>query len=344
MTGLKRMLGALGLLLATAAGAAAETGAALDRSAVIVMYHRFGETAYPSTNIRLDQFETHLAEIAAGGYRVLPVAEIVAALRAGQPLPDRTLGITVDDAFLSVYREAWPRLRAAGLPFTLFVSTDPIDGGLADYMSWDQLREMAEGGVEIGHHGKSHKSLIQMPAAALRQEIDAASARFEAELGRRPALFAYPFGEYGRATRDHVAAAGFAAAFGQQSGALHTGLDRYLLPRFPLNETFGEIERFRLVTRALPLPLTEVTPTDALLGPNPPALGFTLDRSLGAAPGLACYAGVDSAPDLTRLDTRRIEVRFARPFPPGRARVNCTMPGPNGRWRWHGFQFYAPKP
>ena len=151
MIQMKRLLGVLGVLLATTAAVDAQTRKAAEPSAVILMYHRFGEGAYPSTNIRLDQFETHLAEIAAGGYRVLPVAEIAAALRAGRPLPDRTLGITIDDAFLSVYREAWPRLRAAGLPFTLFVATDPIDDGLADYMSWDQLREMAEAGVEIGH-------------------------------------------------------------------------------------------------------------------------------------------------------------------------------------------------
>ncbi|MHA1113205.1 MAG: polysaccharide deacetylase family protein [Alphaproteobacteria bacterium] len=344
MTGLKRMLGALAALFMTSLGAAAETGAALDRSAVIVMYHRFGESAFPSTNIRLDQFETHLAEIAAGGYTVLPVTEIVAALGEGRALPDKTLGITVDDAFLSVYREAWPRLRAAGLPFTVFVATDPIDGGLADYMSWAQLREMAAAGVTIGHHGKSHESFIDMTGARMRGEIDAAAARFETELGRRPVLFAYPFGEYGRAVRDQVAARGFAAAFGQQSGALHAGLDRYLLPRFPLNESFGKVERFRLVTRALPLALTEITPADALLGPNPPALGFTLDPTLNAAPGLACYANIDSTPEMTRLGARRVEVRFSRPFGPGRARVNCTLPGPNGRWRWHGFQFYVPRP
>ena len=344
MIQMKRLLGVLGVLLATTAAVDAQTRKAAEPSAVILMYHRFGEGAYPSTNIRLDQFETHLAEIAAGGYRVLPVAEIAAALRAGRPLPDRTLGITIDDAFLSVYREAWPRLRAAGLPFTLFVATDPIDDGLADYMSWDQLREMAEAGVEIGHHGKTHLSLVNMPVSRLDAEIAEATARFEAELGRRPALFAYPFGEYSGAARDRIAGAGFDTAFGQQSGALHGGLDRFLLPRFPLNENFGEIERFRLVARALPLPVTEVTPADALLGPNPPALGFSLDPALGDAPGLACYASAGPTPDLTRLGARRVEVRFARPFPPGRTRVNCTMPGPNGRWRWHGFQFYALAP
>ena len=87
--------------------------------AVIFMYHRFGESEFPTSNIRIDQFEGHLKELATGGYTVLPVPEILESLRTGASLPDRTVGITIDDAYKSVYVEAWPRLKAAGLPFRL---------------------------------------------------------------------------------------------------------------------------------------------------------------------------------------------------------------------------------
>ena len=115
-------LGALALLMIIAAGPVR----AAD-SAVILMYHRFGEDGFPSTNIRIAQFEDHIRTLTDGPYNVLPVAEIVAALRAGRELPDRTVGITIDDAYRSVYTEAFPRLKAAGLPFTLFVATDAVD-------------------------------------------------------------------------------------------------------------------------------------------------------------------------------------------------------------------------
>ena len=85
-------------------------------SAVAIMYHRFGEDARPSTNIKLDQFHAHIAELTSGKYPVMPLGDIVAALRAGKPLPDRAVAITIDDAYRSVYTEAWPRLRKAG-PF-----------------------------------------------------------------------------------------------------------------------------------------------------------------------------------------------------------------------------------
>ena len=112
------------------------SAAAAGDWASVIMYHRFGEEAYPATNIRIDQFEAHLAELATGTYTILALPEIVARLRTGGELPDRTLAITIDDAYSSVYEQAWPRLRDAGLPFTLFVATDPIDHRLAGYMTW----------------------------------------------------------------------------------------------------------------------------------------------------------------------------------------------------------------
>ena len=92
-------------------------------SAVILMYHRFGEAQFPSTNIRLEQLDAHIKELKRGPYTVLPVAEIVSRIKSGKPLPDRTVGITVDDGFKSVYEEAWPRFERANLPFTVFIST-----------------------------------------------------------------------------------------------------------------------------------------------------------------------------------------------------------------------------
>jgi len=314
-----------------------------DDGATVLIYHRFGERGLPSTNIRLEQFETHLAEIATGAYTVLPLTEIVAAFEAGATLPDRTLAITIDDAFLSVYTEAWPRLREAGLPFTLFVATGPIDNQTAGYMSWDQLRDMVAGGVTIGQHTVSHIRMYELSEAENIAEIETARARFAAELGLTPEFFAYPFGEYRPAGRDLVAAAGFRAAFGQQSGVAHRAANRFTLPRFAMNETYGSIIRFRLVASALPLPVSEVIPLDPYLSRNPPEFGFTVDPSVGDLARLSCFASHETAPArLERLGERRIEVRMSAPFPSGRGRVNCTLPAGEGRWRWFGTQFIIP--
>jgi poly-beta-1,6-N-acetyl-D-glucosamine N-deacetylase len=311
-------------------------------SAVVVMYHRFGEDAIRDTNTPLAQFDLHLEELKTGGYSVLPLPEIVAAVAAGRPLPDRAVGITIDDAFASVYREAWPRLRAAGFPFTVFVSTDAVDRGGMGIMTWDQIRELAAAGVTIGHHGAAHAHMAFARAETNSADIAKATGRFVEELGRRPDLFAYPYGEYSRALRAAVEAAGFVAAFGQHSGVAWAGGDMFAWPRFALNERWGEIERFRLIASALPLPVVEISPADMLLGPNPPPFGFTVTERLNNLDQLRCYDPGGTAMVVERLGERRLEARLASPFPPGRARINCTMPGPEGRWRWFGVQFVVP--
>jgi peptidoglycan/xylan/chitin deacetylase (PgdA/CDA1 family) len=331
-----------GLIAAFLLVAASPAPARAADSAVIFIYHRFGEGAFPTTNIRLDQFEAHLAELGQGGHAVLPVADIVARLRARDSLPERAVGITVDDAYQSFYREAWPRLRRAGFPVTLFVATDQVGSG-AEMMSWDQIREVRGQGVAIGAHSAAHPHMPDLTEAQARDELERSRRRFIAELGEAPALFAYPYGEYALALRPIVAAAGHDSAFGQHSGVVHPGADFFYLPRFALNETFGEIGRFRLAARALPLPVTEVTPADPLVRgtANPPAMGFTVAAGIDRLDGLACYATSEGRTETERLGERRFEVRFARPFAHGRARVNCTAPGPDGRWRWFGMQFYV---
>jgi peptidoglycan/xylan/chitin deacetylase (PgdA/CDA1 family) len=330
------------LILALLALATGSAPAQAADSAVIFIYHRFGEGGLPSTNILLDQFDAHLAELAQGGYLVLPVADIVARLRTGESLPDRTVGITVDDAYLSFYREAWPRLRRAGFPATLFVATDQVGSG-AEMMNWDQIREVRGQGLAIGAHTASHPHLPDLSDSQARDEFVRSRQRFMAELGEAPALFAYPYGEYALALKPIITASGYDVAFGQHSGVLHPGANFLYLPRFAMNETYGEIGRFRLAARALPLPVTDMTPADPLVraDTNPPAMGFTVAEGIDRLNDLACYASSEGRAELERLGERRFEVRFARPFPTGRARVNCTVPGPDGRWRWLGMQFYV---
>lgn len=309
------------------------------------MYHRFGENTLPSTNIRLAEFEAHLSVLKSGPYHVLPLAGIVAALAAGRPLPDRAVAITIDDAYLSVYREAFPRLRAAGLPFTLFVATDPLDQKLPGFMSWDQLREIVAGGATVGNHGASHAHMLNASPRQNRRDIAKGMRRIGEELGIKPQFFAYPYGEYRTAFFERLEKAGIRAAFAQYSGVAYGGSPLMALPRFALNEKYGGLDRFRLIVDTLPIPATEITPSDPDLAgeANPPAFGFTLSEEVPGIAALQCFPShIDAPGRIDRIGTRRIEVRLGRPFPPGRGRINCTSPGPGERWRWLGAPFFVP--
>ncbi|MBT7943541.1 MAG: polysaccharide deacetylase family protein [Alphaproteobacteria bacterium] len=313
-------------------------------NAVVIMYHRFGESRYPTTNVTIKQLEAHIEELKTGDYTVLPLPDIIKAMQGGQPLPARTIAISIDDAYLSVFTEAWPRLKAAGFPFTVFVATDPVDQNTSGFMTWAQIRELAEAGVTIGAHTGSHLHMPKASPTRNLEELARSQKRYRDMLDQTPKIFAYPYGESSLSVQAMAKDAEFIAAFGQHSGAFNTDAGMFDLPRFAMNENYAGMDRFRLAINALALPVTDLTPTDPLIKTNnPPAMGFTLTRDVKGLDRLSCFAAHEGRAQLERLGQRRIEVRVKTPFPKGRTRVNCTLPGPDGRWYWFGRQFYRPE-
>ena len=204
---------------------------------------------------------------------------------------------------------------------------------------------MAASGVEIGIAGPGGSSLAALPANRARVEIARATKRMQQELGRAPRLFAYPHGEFTSATIEAVAASGLEAAFGEHSGVAHRSLGMFALPRFLLSQTYGDMDRFRIVANALALPIRDLVPGDPrVTEPNPPALGFTVDPPLSGLDQLNCFAAGQGRASVEVLGELRVEVRMPGALPAGRARVNCTMPGPEGRWRWLGIPFLVQQP
>ena len=266
--------------------------AAVSRwAAAVFMYHRFGEDRYTSTSVPLQRFEQQLDWLVSASVTVWPLSRLMRAWRERSPLPGTVVALTVDDAYASVYEQAWPRLRARGLPFTVFVATDAVDRGFADMMSWAQMREMRAAGVEFANHSVSHDALQRRregeSEADWRQRVEAeislAQQRLQAELGadtnRDPALFAYPYGEYSLALMERVEALGY-LAFGQHSGAIGPGASALALPRYPINTTYAELADFRLKARSLALPVLAQAPPGPTVGEdNPPLLRLRLGES-----------------------------------------------------------------
>jgi len=316
-----------------------------DGSAVALVYHRFGENDVPSTNVRIEQFEAQIAALKTGGHVFLKSDELVSRLKNNEAIPDKTVIITADDAYKSIATEAWPRLKAAGIPLTVFVSTDAVDEGRRRYLTWDAIRALAADGVIIAQHSKRHLHMTEAGVEATRADINAASKRFIAELGFAPKIIAYPYGEYNEIIRALIIEMGFDAAFAQYSSVIHNSSDRYSLPRFPVNERYSDPERFALVTNAKALKVKNVTPLYPVLAAqhNPPLYGFSLNKDQTDLKNLNCFAShTNKATEIIRLSVDRIEVRFDAAFPYGRNRINCTAPAGDGRWYWLGKFFYIP--
>lgn len=340
-------IAALAATLSTALTVGPAQGEEDPYSGVILMYHRFGESDLPSTNIKMDQFRQHLAILDERNQPVLPLGEMMAKVKAGEKLPDRAVAITVDDAYRSFMTEAWPLLKKKGYPVTLFVATEPVDKGYRRYLSWDEIRRLREEGVTIGHHSASHLRMVKAGVEESRADIRRANDRFRAELGSVPSLYAYPYGEYSTAVRDMIEGEGFEAAMAQHSGGVHTGADAYTVPRFALNERFGDADRFRMISQVRAFNVADVVPEGPLIddpSKNPPAYGFTVQGDVPGLTALNCFSSHQSgriAPKV--LPNQRVEIRYDKPMPAGRHRSTCTLPGPDGRWYWLGKFFYVPE-
>lgn len=314
-------------------------------SAAVFMYHRFGEDRYPTTSVRMDAFEAQLQWLADHDHAVIDLRQLLAFLDGEGELPERAVVITIDDAYGSILDRAWPLLRERGWPFTIFVATDPVDAGLPDYLDWPALRTLAEAGVTIANHGAAHEHLAtaapgeteDQRRARIEEDLRRGAARLEDELGATGAVleraFAYPYGEYDRTAAEVVDALGW-VAFGQHSGAVGPGSDRRALPRFPVNEQYSALEGFGTKAASRPLPVVEVTPWDPVTVPRP-SIEVVLDPVPERVAELACYVSGQGRVEVAWLEPgRRFRVGPRQDLSAGRHRVNCTVPGRDGRYYW----------
>jgi len=214
-----------------------------------------------------------------------------------------------------------------------------IDNNFSNYMNWNQIRELVDNGVLVGSQAKSHPHLHRLSTKQILNEIEYSNKRFIKELGFKPKLFAYPYGEYDNKTIEVVKGSGFEAAFGQHSGVAHISSGIFELPRFAMNENYGDLQRLKLAINALPIIIKDVSPEDNFLRTNPPDFGFTLSPEIKPMRAVRCFASNGIATSTQRIGKFRIEVRLKEKFPNARGRINCTMAAEEGRWRWFGKQF-----
>lgn len=318
--------------------------------AIVFVYHRFGEPQYPSTNTPVATFKAQLDYLSSHGFHVWALPRLVRTLRAGKPVPDKTVALSVDDAFQSVYENAWPLLRAHHFPVTIFVSTRAVDRHYPAYMSWKEMRTMQSQGASFADHSVTHPHPLLRKSGEsnaqwikrMRTEVRHAQQRLQQELGpdtnTDPKLFAYPYGEYNAALARLVNRLGF-IAFAQASGALGEPLDPRALPRFPIDTHFDALELFARRAVSRPLPLVSVSPWTPVVkaGDNPPRLVLSLARPLA---GLACYRSDGKRMSLAQASATRVIVQARAPLPKGRSMYTCTAPAGAGRYYWYTHPWF----
>lgn len=322
-------------------------------AAVVLEYHHISDKTPKSTSISPERFNAQMDYLAENGFKVVSLSELVNSLRDGKTLPDKTVAISFDDSYATVYHSAYPILKKRGWPFTFFVNTDAV-GKSSLFVNWDQLREMSQNGVTIANHTSTHHHLVRLQPdenrhawrVRIARDINEAQKKITKEIGSAPLFMAYPFGEYDTQVQDLVKKLGY-VAFGQQSGALYSEGDLQALPRFPFGGSFTELDDFILKVNSLPMPVKSIqfyVDKKTALGNlivaegTKPWLVFELaDASL--LKKINCFA-TGQGPIKTEVIGEHLWVQSVKPLKPGRTRYNCTaLSDQKGRFYWYTQQW-----
>ncbi len=313
----------------------------IEKGIIGLMYHRFDENKYPSTNIKSEIFINHIEEINNEKINFISFSQFEKAIKNG--IDKNYILLTIDDAFESFFVNAWPILKNKKIPFILFVSTREV--GKNGYMTWDQIREIKSSGLAtIGNHSHSHDYLIDWNIDEIKSDLVTSINIFKKEIGHSPNLFSYPFGEYSLDMKKLVSDLNFKFAFGQHSGVIDSTKNFLSLPRFPINEKYGELKRFKSVLKTLPFPYKNISPENRYLeeNENPPKVNIKFFENLINIKNINCYSNEGNIwrkSEIKFLNANEISILIREKFISERGRINCSLQERNGKWRWLGIQY-----
>ncbi len=180
----------------------------------ILVYHALDSRPSP-ISLSIDTFAAQMRTLYEARYQVLPLGDVVRAVRESKPLPKRAVSLTFDDGFVSIAYDALPILSHYGFPATAFLVTDyvgldngwrgqPSDIPRLPLLTWNQARTLVAAGVELGAHTASHPRLDVISHAEVIGELKRSQRRLQDETGRPADLFAYPYGRWTPAVRELV--------------------------------------------------------------------------------------------------------------------------------------------
>ena len=302
------------------------------------MYHRFNENDYPSTNIKMEIFKKHIEIMQNNKHDFIDPKNF--ANNFYNIKKQKKILLTVDDAFSSFYENAWPYLKEKRIPFILFVSTQPV--GNKGYMNWEQIKLVEkEDFAYIGNHSHSHKYLINYDFENFKKDINESIEIFKNKIGYNPIFFSYPFGEYSLDQKNFIKD-NFDFAFGQHSGVIDINKDKFELPRFPINEKYGDLERFNFLSKLLPLQYQFVEPEEKMIKDtnNPPKVEINFFEEQKNIKNINCFSneGGNWKDAKLKFDNNKLYINLNEKFKPRRGRINCSLNDKKG-WRWFGIQF-----
>ena len=310
---------------------------AFNSSGVILQYHHIATNTPAITSTSPDAFKAHMNYLSSEKIAVWPLEKLIKALKQGETLPGKVVSLTFDDAYDNIYHNAWPLLRSLNWPFTLFIASDLV--GKKGYLTWDQIREMNQGGMSVANHSQTHTHLLrkldtedhQKWLQRIKKEILnaelAISDQIPALKPSRMKFIAYPYGEYNGDILNLIASLGY-VGLGQQSGAIDKNSNLLALPRYPLSGIYEDLSTFKIKVHTHAMPLLSISFVDPVLDINNkrPSLEMRFSGTDYRFDQLKCYGPGDGMDVEKMLNESHYIAKSTSSIPIGRSRYNCTMP------------------
>lgn len=311
------------------------------------IYHRFGDSRYPSTNTPVADFEAHLAYLKQHNYQVLNFSDAIDYLNSDKPA-QKTAVITVDDGYKTFFTKGLPLLKKYGMPATLFINTKSVGNGI-DFMTWADLKTAMSSDIEIGNHTHSHAYFLDQPAATryktFEAEIRQSQEIITENLNVTPTVFSYPYGEFDLKMKTIAKDAGFKAAAAQRSGVLYTGMDVFQCPRFPMSEAYSARAKFAEKASMSPLKVESQQPADLLLpADKQPSLELTFAPDNLRLDQLQCFVqGGKCSLRVIDKEKATIAVKATTKINRRRTLYTVTVPDKKGIWHWYSHLWINPQ-
>ena len=320
----------------------------IDSHGVILVYHHVSTDTPPSTSISPEDFRKHLDYLLQNDFSVIPLDQMLETLQNGRQLPEKAIAITFDDGYISIYDTAFPMLQSYGFPFTLFLSTGPIDRRQQGFMNWEQVKKMSEAGVIIANHMVEHpymldKDLGESEAqwiSRLENELLAAEARIEQQTGQSHRYLAYPFGEFNADIKAMIGANGF-IGLAQNSGAIGVNSDFLSLPRFPLASIYANLDTAKIKLDSKSFNVELVRPQSPVTDIRNPSVTLKFNDGNYNLSQIGCFANSQPLP-MTWIDRDEgiLLIQPTEDYSGRRWRYLCTAPVPDeSRYYWYSIQW-----
>ena len=320
-----------------------------EPSVSILMYHHVSDSTPRSTSVSADELREHLSYLQENDFNVIDLEHALAGVRGKRSLPDKAVVLTFDDAYENIFSAGHPIMQEFGMPWTLFVTTDPIGERAGRYMSWDQIRQLHNDGVIIANHSLDHAHMPRREAGEseaqwrqrMAENILQAEQKILDEVGVSYQLFAFPYGEYDNELLQLIESLGF-IGFAQHSGGFGPTSDLRAIPRFAAAGSYANLNTLSTKMGALAFPLKEVRYEDTLLTYQQakPVLEIEFEVKDFRPAQVACFIS-GQAHDIEWLDESTMRVQAEAPMNVGRSRYNCTAPSISkpGRYYWYSQQW-----